>query len=127
RMLRDGSVDVYEANVLVEDILDRVNRQARSGAADEQRATFRDAIAAQLEIGHETFDHFLRQRNDAAARAASGDLDLELFEFDVGEIQCDELADANAGREEQLEDDVVEHGAEVSIGSAGGVDGHRRP
>jgi hypothetical protein len=48
-------------------------------------------------------------------------VDLIVFDAYVGDVQRHQLADADAGREEQLQDDVVADGAEIAIAAAGGV------
>ena len=62
-----------------------------------------------------------RERHGAAAGRASGDLDGALVDVDVGDVHRDELADADARREEELKDEVVADGAEVAVAAAGGV------
>ena len=48
-------------------------------------------------------------------------MDLVVLDADVRNVQRHQLADADAGGEEQLEDDVVADGAEVAVAPAGGV------
>src|SRR5258705_8538570 len=103
RMRSDVAFDLCETNVLLEDVLDRVDRQARSRAADEQRRGRQRAIAAQVEIlAHRVGNGIGRQRDRATPRGTAGDLNLTAIEIDIGDVESDELPDADARGEEQL-------------------------
>ena len=79
-------------------------------------------LAAQVEISRQRDgDDVGRQRYAAAARRSTGNLNQLSFQIDVGNIQRHQLADANTGGEEQLQDQIVANGAEVPIASSRGV------
>src|SRR5712692_6790987 len=118
-MRRDVPFDLREPDVLFENVLDGVNRQPRSGTPDEERRRLEGAFAAQFDvIAQRDHDNIRIQSHAASASGAAGDVNLTIVEIDIGDVERYQLADANAGREEKLQNQIVADGAEVSVASA---------
>src|SRR5207248_9504881 len=109
---RDMPFDLGETHVLLEDVLDRVDREARSGTADKKSQCLQMPLASKIDVCRQRGDDEVGgQRDDPAARCSSGDTDLARDEVDVSDVDGHELTDPNARGEEQFENEIVADGA----------------
>ena len=116
RVRCDAALDRRQLRVLLEDVLDRIDRQSRVRPADEQRPGGELTRRAQLEILLERLPHDRRSdRNVTRPLAATHDSQRDRLEIDIRDVERDELSDPDPGGEEQFQDQVVPDGAEITI------------